>query len=82
MVPYTWLEHLLCTTNPARHPPTHVVFFPPHAVHLQPQPIPLQMVTLIREPENPYDHWAVRVDNVRGEKVGHLPRVLVCHVSA
>lgn len=39
------------------------------------------MVSLIREPENPYDRWAVRVDNVRGQRVGHLPRVLVCHVS-
>lgn len=27
------------------------------------------------------DRYAIRVDNVRGVKVGHLPRVLVCHVS-
>ncbi|EFN54350.1 hypothetical protein CHLNCDRAFT_135608 [Chlorella variabilis] len=39
------------------------------------------MVTLIREPDNPYDGWAIRVDNVRNVKVGHLPRVLVCHLS-
>lgn len=44
--------------------------------------LPLQMVSLIRDPANPYDRWAVRVDNVRGQRVGHLPRVLVCHVSA
>ncbi|KAL4458507.1 hypothetical protein ABPG75_013372 [Micractinium tetrahymenae] len=40
-----------------------------------------EMVSLIREPENPYDRWAVRVDNVRGQRVGHLPRVLVCHLA-
>ena len=34
----------------------------------------LQMVKLEREPENPYDHNAVRVENVLGQKVGHLPR--------
>ena len=33
-----------------------------------------QMVKLVREPHNPYDRWAVRVDNVLGEKVGHLSR--------
>ena len=40
-----------------------------------------EMVLLVREPENAYDAWAVRVDNVEHVKVGHLPRVLVCHVS-
>ena len=40
-----------------------------------------EMVLLVREPENAYDGWAVRVDNVEHVKVGHLPRVLVCHVS-
>ena len=77
------------------------------------------MVVFVREPDNAYDQWAVRVDNVRGEKaskgvplpppsttttthlpsslpppsahpalnqttprqVGHLPRVLVCHLA-
>ena len=39
------------------------------------------MVVLVREPDNPYDRWAVRVDNVRGEKVGHLPRTLVMHLA-
>ena len=33
-----------------------------------------QMVKLVREPDNPYDRWAVRVDNILGEKVGHLSR--------
>lgn len=28
------------------------------------------------------DKWAIRVDNVRGVKVGHLPARLACHVSA
>jgi hypothetical protein len=27
------------------------------------------MVGLVREPQNPYDCWAIRVDNIRGEKV-------------
>ena len=40
-----------------------------------------EMVVLVREPDNPYDRWAVRVDNVRGEKVGHLPRTLVMHLA-
>lgn len=40
-----------------------------------------EMVILVREPENPYDRWAIRVDNVRNVKVGHLPRKLVCFVS-
>ena len=39
------------------------------------------MVILEREPDNQYDRWAIRVDNARGVKVGHLPRKLVCHVS-
>ncbi len=40
-----------------------------------PEPASLvQMVKLVREPNNPYDKWAVRVDNVVGEKVGHLSR--------
>ncbi|KXZ51801.1 hypothetical protein GPECTOR_11g243 [Gonium pectorale] len=32
------------------------------------------MVLLIREPNNPYDKWAIRVDNIRGEKIGHISR--------
>jgi SWI/SNF-related matrix-associated actin-dependent regulator of chromatin subfamily A3 len=33
---------------------------------------PGEFVTLIREPNNPYDRNAIRVDNLRGEKVGHV----------
>jgi len=33
---------------------------------------PGEYVNLVREPRNPYDHNAVRVDNLRGEKVGHI----------
>lgn len=29
-------------------------------------------MTLVREPRNPYDRNAIRVDNLRGEKVGHV----------
>ena len=32
------------------------------------------MVILEREPHNPYDRNAIRVDNVAGEKVGHIAR--------
>ena len=33
-----------------------------------------EMVVLTREPRNEHDRNAIRVDNVRGEKVGHIPR--------
>jgi len=33
---------------------------------------PGEYVKLIREPRNPYDRHAVRIDNLRGNKVGHL----------
>lgn len=39
------------------------------------------MVLLIREPHNPYDRWAIRVDNARNEKVGHIPRTVVMRIS-
>lgn len=42
---------------------------------------PYEMVILEREQNNVYDHWAIRVDNVRGQRVGHLPRTLVAHLS-
>lgn len=29
-----------------------------------------------REPGNPYDLNAIRVNNVQGTQIGHLPRVL------
>jgi SWI/SNF-related matrix-associated actin-dependent regulator of chromatin subfamily A3 len=35
---------------------------------------PGEYVTLTREPHNMYDRNAVRVDNLRGEKVGHVKR--------
>ena len=35
---------------------------------------PGEYVTLVREPHNPYDRNAIRVDNLRGEKVGHIKR--------
>ncbi|KAJ4389817.1 hypothetical protein N0V93_007289 [Gnomoniopsis smithogilvyi] len=38
---------------------------------------PGEVVILRREPTNPYDRNAVRVDNVAGAQVGHLPRKLV-----
>ena len=48
---------------------------PADALLLPPDPaILLQMVKMVREPNNPYDRQAVRVDNVVGEKVGHLSR--------
>mmetsp|Transcript_11127 Transcript_11127/g.22142 ORF Transcript_11127/g.22142 Transcript_11127/m.22142 type:complete len:873 (-) Transcript_11127:81-2699(-) len=33
---------------------------------------PGEFVTLVREPRNPYDRNAIRVDNLGGEKVGHV----------
>lgn len=33
---------------------------------------PGEYVELIREPNNPYDRNAIRVDNMEGEKVGHI----------
>lgn len=29
-----------------------------------------------REPSNPYDSNAIRIDNVQGTQIGHLPRQL------
>ncbi|CAB9507222.1 regulator of chromatin subfamily A member 3-like 1 [Seminavis robusta] len=33
-----------------------------------------EYVSLVREPDNPYDANAIRVDNMAGDKVGHLKR--------
>jgi SWI/SNF-related matrix-associated actin-dependent regulator of chromatin subfamily A3 len=33
-----------------------------------------EYVNLIREPRNPYDRNAIRVDNLAGVQVGHVPR--------
>ncbi|XP_071949768.1 helicase-like transcription factor [Antedon mediterranea] len=40
-----------------------------------------EMVGLVREPNNPYDRNAVRVDNVSKQKVGHLNRHLAAAMS-
>ncbi|GFR51517.1 hypothetical protein Agub_g13933, partial [Astrephomene gubernaculifera] len=40
-----------------------------------------EMVLLVREPNNPYDRWAIRVDNVRGEKIGHISREQAAVIS-
>ena len=40
-----------------------------------------ELVKLVREPRNQYDRNAVRVDNIRGEHVGHMPRFTVCHLA-
>jgi SWI/SNF-related matrix-associated actin-dependent regulator of chromatin subfamily A3 len=40
------------------------------------------MVKFVREPSNPYDANAVRVENIRSEKVGHLRRELVAEIAA
>jgi len=39
------------------------------------------MVGLVREPENPYDANAIRVENIAAEKVGHLNRQLAAQVG-
>ena len=33
---------------------------------------PGEFVELVREPRNPYDRNAIRLDNLRGEKIGHV----------
>eukprot|EP00897_Mesotaenium_endlicherianum_P006370 jgi/Mesen1/5761/ME000292S04834 len=40
-----------------------------------------EMVLLTREPHNPYDGNAIRVDNVRGERVGHVERYKALHLA-
>jgi len=40
-----------------------------------------EMVMLTREPHNEYDRNAIRVDNVRGEKVGHIPRQVAAQLA-
>jgi SWI/SNF-related matrix-associated actin-dependent regulator of chromatin subfamily A3 len=35
-----------------------------------------EQLLLRREPNNPYDRNAIRIDNVRGEQVGHVPAFL------
>jgi SWI/SNF-related matrix-associated actin-dependent regulator of chromatin subfamily A3 len=38
---------------------------------------PHELVAIRREPSNPYDRNAVRVDNALGQQIGHLPRKVV-----
>jgi len=40
-----------------------------------------EYVNLVREPNNPYDHFAIRVENLRGDKVGHINRHLAAVLS-
>ncbi|KAJ3278488.1 hypothetical protein HK104_002295 [Borealophlyctis nickersoniae] len=40
-----------------------------------------EKVTIIREPRNPYDRNALRVDNTMNQQVGHIPRDVAAHVS-
>mmetsp|Transcript_5440 Transcript_5440/g.11830 ORF Transcript_5440/g.11830 Transcript_5440/m.11830 type:complete len:878 (+) Transcript_5440:183-2816(+) len=42
---------------------------------------PGEFVTLVREPRNPYDRNAIRVDNLRGEKVGHIKATMARNLS-
>lgn len=35
---------------------------------------PGEFVSFVREPQNPYDPNAIRVDNMHGEKIGHIKR--------
>ncbi len=41
-----------------------------------------EMLTLTREPENAYDPLAIRVDNIHGEKVGHISAGEAKHLAA
>ena len=40
-----------------------------------------ESVLLIREPSNPYDSNAIRVDNVRSERIGHIPRQVAAKLA-
>lgn len=40
-----------------------------------------EFVIIRREPSNPYDNNAIRVDNVRREQIGHIPRVMAAKLS-
>ncbi|KAH8095782.1 helicase [Aureococcus anophagefferens] len=40
-----------------------------------------EMANLVREPANPYDGNAVRVDNLAGDQVGHLKRVFAAALA-
>lgn len=40
-----------------------------------------EMVVLRREPSNPYDSNAIRVDNVLGNQIGHIPRTVAAKLA-
>lgn len=40
-----------------------------------------EMADLVREPSNPYDRNAIRVDNLMGVQVGHLKRIFAAALS-
>jgi SWI/SNF-related matrix-associated actin-dependent regulator of chromatin subfamily A3 len=42
---------------------------------------PHELVMLQREPQNQYDRNAIRVNNVMGQQIGHLPRNLVAKLA-
>ena len=42
---------------------------------------PGEFVTLVREPNNPYDRNAIRVDNMHGQKVGHVNKEAAAKLS-
>jgi len=42
---------------------------------------PGEFVQLVREPRNPYDSNAIRVDNMTGEKVGHIKRAVAAALA-
>lgn len=42
---------------------------------------PHELVMLQREPQNQYDRNAIRVNNVMGQQIGHLPRTLVAKLA-
>lgn len=43
---------------------------------------PGDALKLVREPENPFDALAVRIDNAAGEKIGYVPRALNADIAA
>jgi SWI/SNF-related matrix-associated actin-dependent regulator of chromatin subfamily A3 len=40
-----------------------------------------EMVCLFREPRNQYDSNAIRVDNVRGSQIGHIPKTIAANLA-
>lgn len=40
-----------------------------------------EQVVLLREPQNPYDRNAIRVLNISGLQVGHIPKNVACYLA-